>query len=147
MAERKGYSFRSHTADVELVAHGSTIEEAFSNAALALFDTSADVAKLARLKGNAKKLGIRDKASTIEDLLWVTLQDTLSLGDAKGIYCYKVDKMSIKKGKNDYTVAAEFSGRKEDQKYSNIYVKGVSHFDLSVAKRGNKFISRAVLDV
>lgn len=147
MSGRKGYSFRGHTADVELVARGKTLEEAFSNAALAMFDTSADIVALARLKGGAKKLNIHDRASTLEDLLWTMLQDALSIADAGGLYCYKVDRMRIKESKGGYTIDAQFSARGEKPEYSIIYVKGVSRFDMRVGKTKNGFTARAVLDV
>ncbi len=147
MPGRKGYSFTNHTADVELVARGKTLEEAFRNAALAMFDTSADIAALTRLKGGAKRLNIRERASTLEDLLWAMLQGALSIADAKGVYCYKVDRMLIKESKGGYTIDAQFSARGEKPEYSIIYVKGVSRFDMRVGKTKNGFTARAVLDV
>ena len=147
MAMRKGYGFRSHTADVELVAHGKTLDDAFANAALALFDTSADIAALSKMKSPSKKIKVKDKSSTLEELLWVMLQDALSIADAHSLYCYKVNSMKIKESGKAYSVAAEFSARKADQEHSVIYVKGVSRFDLKVARRKGLFTVRAVLDV
>lgn len=143
----RGYRFRNHTADVELVAHGKSMEEAFSNAALALFDTSADIDALARAGGRTLHLKVKDSASTPTDLLWVMLQDILSLADSKGVYCYKVGSMSILQSEGRYLLRADFLGRRESPKYSAIYVKGVSRFDLRVTKKGGKVLARAVLDV
>ncbi len=143
----KGYEFRNHTADVELVAHGKSMEEAFSNALLALFDTSADIAALAKSKGSTMRIMIRDKASSLEDLLWVALQDALSIADAKGVYCYKVNRIKIAGAAGGYVISAELSAKEESPKYSVIYVKGVSRFALKVRKSAEGYRVRAVLDV
>ncbi len=147
MMSRKGYEFMNHTADVELLAHGKSPEEAFANALLAMFDTSANIGALAKLKGKVKRLRIKDEASSLEDLLWVTLQDALSLADAKGIYCYKVNRVKITESEGSYAITAELSAKDENPKYSVIYVKGVSRFDLKVEKKGKEYRARAVLDV
>ena len=147
MAKRKGYEFRSHTADVELAARGKTIEEAFSNAVLAMFDTSADIAALEKSKGKAKRLKVRGRAATLEDLLWAILQDILSLADAEGVYGYKVRTIKIAGEEGSYKADLEFLAKEQDQKYSVIYVKGVSRYRLRAAKKGNGFIAGAVLDV
>ena len=42
MAEKKRFEFQEHTADVIVVAHGDSLEEAFENAALALFEVMTD---------------------------------------------------------------------------------------------------------
>ncbi len=145
--KRKGYSFRNHTADVELVAHGKTIEEAFKNAVLAMFETSADISALERDRLTGRTLKISDSAASLEDLIWVTLQDILSLADSNGVYGYKVDKMEITGKDGSYKVHSEFCAKGQDPKYSIIYVKGVSRYRLMAVKKGKEFRISAVLDV
>ena len=58
----KGYEFVDHTADVEFVAYGKTLEELFKNALLAQFDTIADIRKLAKSKQNAQTFLVSEKA-------------------------------------------------------------------------------------
>ena len=145
--KRKGYSFRNHTADVELAAHGKTVGEAFKNAVLAMFDTSADISALAKAKAAGKALKINDGAASLEDLLWVTLQDTLSLADSNRVYGYRVEKMEITGKEGSYKVRSEFRAKEQAPQYSIIYVKGVSRYRLKVAKRGKEFRVGAVLDV
>jgi SHS2 domain-containing protein len=42
MSHKKRFEFREHTADERVIAYGSTLEEAFENAALALFEVMTD---------------------------------------------------------------------------------------------------------
>ncbi|HUC38701.1 MAG TPA: archease [Candidatus Acidoferrum sp.] len=145
--KQKGYKFVSHTADVELIAVGRSASEAFKNAALALFDTSADISKVRRSKGKTTTLKIKDKADNLKDLLWFMLQDVLSMADSKGVYGYKVKKMQIKEKNEGYFINAEFFAKPQNPKLSVIYVKGVSRFDLKVIHAQKGFKISAVLDV
>jgi SHS2 domain-containing protein len=40
------FEFLEHTADVYIAAHGQTLEEAFENAALAMFEVMTDTDKV-----------------------------------------------------------------------------------------------------
>ena len=42
MSHNKRFEFQEHTADERVIAYGSTLEEAFENAALALFEVMTD---------------------------------------------------------------------------------------------------------
>ena len=42
MSHKKRFEFQEHTADERVIAYGSTLEEAFENAALALFEVMTD---------------------------------------------------------------------------------------------------------
>jgi SHS2 domain-containing protein len=46
MAHNKRFEFQEHTADERVIAYGSTLEEAFENAALALFEVMTDTATI-----------------------------------------------------------------------------------------------------
>ncbi len=145
--KRKGYLFKSHTADVKLVAHGKTLEEAFKNAVLAMFDTSAYIMAVSKMGAKARLLTVKDKAANLEDLLWVTLQDALSVADSNSVYGYAVKSLKISGSDGSYSVILQFFARPQDPKYSVIYVKGVSRYELKVTKKGKECRVSAVLDV
>jgi len=42
----KGYEFLEHTADIYIAAYGRNLEEAFANAARAMFDSMTDLEKI-----------------------------------------------------------------------------------------------------
>ena len=146
MAQKK-YEFTEHTADVEYMAYGKTLDEVFKNALLGLFDTIADTKKISKAAGAAKTLAINERARVVEDLLWFTLQDALSVTDAEGYYGFGVGKLSISTEMGDYVINATVKAKKKNPKFSKLDVKGVSKFDLEVTKKKNMYVARAVLDV
>ncbi len=148
MVELKaGYLFKGHTADVEFIARGASLEEAFKNAILAMLDTVADISAIKRSKSKKVQVVIKDSARNIEDLLWITLQDVLSATDSRGVFGYKVERLNIKSNAKGYRIHAIILSKEQEPKYSNIYVKGVSRFDMSVRKTAHGYTAKAVLDV
>ncbi len=144
---QKGYKYVEHTADVEFVAIGGTIEAAFKNAFLAMFNTMADIGKLPKSKAKTQKLTINDSARTLEDLLWFGLQDALSVTDAEGVYAYGIASLSIGTSMGEYNINAVLKAKKKEQKFSKLDVKGVSQFDLKIVKSAKGYGVSVVLDV
>ncbi|MCW6159715.1 MAG: archease [Candidatus Micrarchaeales archaeon] len=144
---QKGYEYVEHTADVEFVARGRTIEAAFKNAFLAMFNTMAEIGKLSKSKAKTQELTINDKARTLEDLLWFGLQDALSVTDAEGVYAYGIASLSISVSMGEYNINAVLKAKKKEQKFSKLDVKGVSQFDLKIVKSAKGYGISVVLDV
>ena len=147
MAKRERYVFINHTADVEYVAYGSTIDRVFKNALLGLFDTIADIKKLSAAKAKVKLLNIEERARIPEDLLWFVLQDALSVTDAEGVYAYSVKKIKIGLEMGEYSAVVTIAAKKKDPKFSKLDVKGVSRFDMKVTKKDKTYLATVVLDV
>ncbi len=150
-----GYRYIEHTADVEFVAYGDTLEELFENALLAMFNTIADIRRLAEYRSEVHKFEIEAKGDGTEDLIWETLQSALSHAEAKGVFAYKVEKPFYKGMYNGkYLFLATCCAKAKDQKFSNLEVKGVSRFDLKFKEatsgkrhNGHSFEANVVLDV
>jgi SHS2 domain-containing protein len=147
MTSKKGYKYVSHTADVEFVAFGGTIETAFGNAALALFDTIADIKALKKDTGRVYRIKINISANNIEDLLWKMLQYCLSASDSKGLFCYELSKPKIKKNLSKFALSATAFGKKKNVEASELEVKGISKYRLKIARRNNRFRISVVVDV
>ena len=58
------YRYLSHTADVKFRAYGQNLEEAFVNAALAMFNVMVETSKV---KGNLSKKIAAIKGFTVEE--------------------------------------------------------------------------------
>ena len=86
------YKFLPHTADMKFRAFGKTLEEAFSNAALALADTLVDVKKVKAV--NEKKITIQ--AEDKKALLYDFLEKFLYLVDTEKFVMGKVKSLKIK---------------------------------------------------
>ena len=143
----KGYEFVDHTADVEFVAYGKTLEELFENALLAQFDTIADIKKLTKSKQKVQTFLVSEKARALDDLLWFVLQDALSVSDAEGLFGYAIKSLKIVSD-GEYEIKVIVNAKKKEQKLSKLDVKGVSKFDLKIVeKKTGGFEASVVLDV
>lgn len=143
----KGYEFIDHTADVEFIAQGKTLEELFRNALLAEFDTISDIKKVGASKSKVQSFMVTDRARAIEDLLWFVLQDALSVSDAEGLYGYQIKSIEIESSMGEYAASVHVKARKKEQKMSKFDVKGVSKFDLKIVEGPTGFEASVVLDV
>ena len=73
------YRFLEHTADAKFQAYGKDMEEAFSNAALAMFSILTDTKKI---KKKIKK-GIEARGHDLKSLLYNYLEELLFLIDTE----------------------------------------------------------------
>ena len=55
------FEFLEHTADVYIRAHGKTMEEAYENAALAMFETMTDTDKIAQTQEETLEVEAEDQ--------------------------------------------------------------------------------------
>jgi len=85
------YKFLPHTADVKFQAFGGTVEEAFSNAVLALRETISG--KVNVFEKKEKKISVEGK--DFESLLYNFLEEFLVLLDAEGFLVSKVKEIKI----------------------------------------------------
>ncbi|MGC8669950.1 MAG: archease [Candidatus Micrarchaeia archaeon] len=145
------YKFIDHTADIEFVAFGTTPRLLFKNALLALFDTTAYIDRLSRKRGKVYKIKVIAKEKDMESLLWDILQSTFSKCDAKGLFGYNAESLSIKKHDNWYEAVALLNAKKKCPECARLDVKGISKYEmrLETSKRGGKNIISAyvVVDV
>ena len=83
------------TADVALEAYGKTMEEAYSNAALAMFEVQTDVEKV---KPSISK-DVEIVSESKESLLFDWLSELLYLRDTKSMFFSKFE-IKIERNKN-----------------------------------------------
>lgn len=147
MRSKKDYKFISHTADVEFIAFGSTREECFKNALMAMFETTAYTSKLSKLKSKDHSFIVKDRAKKLEDLLWYAMQDTLSISDSKEIFAYKVNGIEIKQKDGKYSIKFKVIGKQKQDDVSKLEVKGVARYNLGIKNTKKGLEATVVLDV
>ena len=140
------YRFVRHTADIEFIAYGKTMEELLGNALLAMFSTIADIKGLQRSRHRACSFSISVKAKDDVELLWLALQGSLSKAEADGLFAYRVDRMSYKEAAGVRSLRARCRAKRKMQELGRFDVKGVSLFDMRI-KRGRRLSASVVLDV
>ena len=143
----KGYRYMGHTADVEFLAYGSTLEISFKNALMALFETIAYTKKVSESPSKTHTFALKVKAKSEEELLCYTLQDAISIMDSDSIFAYKVTKLKIRKTEKGYALTASVLTKSRTDRDSKLEIKGVSMYDLKIEKKKGRFTSRVVVDV
>lgn len=164
------FRFLEHTADMKFQAFGKSLEEAFENAALAMFNVMYD----GRIKAKIKKT-IKIKGKDIESLLYNFLEELLFLLDSENFVLSKVNKISIitninkmsehklasriskdddkskSKQKERYKLEAEILGDNAKNYKFNLDVKAITYNEMFVKKEKingkDKYVCQVVVDV
>jgi len=134
------YKFLEHTADVKFQAFGETIEEAFENSAIAMFE----VLHRGKVK-NKKKVKISVNGRDFESLLYNFLEEFLVLFDSESFFISKIEKIKIDKKK--FRLEAEVSGDNSKNYQMNSYIKAVTYNEMFVKNEKGKWVIQVVLDV
>jgi len=126
------YTFLNHTADAKFQAFGCTLEEAFSNAALATASLMWDWKKIER----KIKHKVEVEGKDIKQLLSGFLEEIIYLLDSKMFLLSFVDKVRIEKKGNRVFLEAFFLGDRYTDKYK-IYgdVKAITYNEMEIIEK------------
>lgn len=141
------FKYLSHTADVEFAAYGKDMKEAIENSALALLNVALDVKKINDEKGVIKTISIREKADTIENLVWFVLQDIISKRASGYLNAFKFKIEKIEEKENSAFLGGRLFYKKLKDDYTLLDVKAVTPHDLKVLKTKNGYSINVVIDV
>ena len=142
---KKKYKFLEKVAiaDIAYEAYGKNLNEMFENAALAIFELSANL----KTVESKKKLEIKLEDGKIENLLYDFLSEILFLKDSKYMV-FKKAKVSIKENKK-YQLKAVLEGdtiNPEKQKLEND-IKAITMHMFEVKKEKNNWKATVVVDI
>jgi len=140
----KKFEFLEHTADVYVATYGATFEEAFENAALAMFETMTDTKTIRpELKETVEIAGEDEYA-----LLYSWLEALLLKFEVEG-KLYSKFNVKIRKKPEGYTLKAEIFGEPFDpEKHpSKVAVKAVTYHRMEIAKKDGGFSVKFILDI
>jgi SHS2 domain-containing protein len=140
------YKFVDHMADIEFIAYGKTDEELFSNALSALFETVADTRALSRSSGKKVKVTVKEKADSLEELLWYTLQHTLSITESRRVFAYEIAEIKIAEEGGKFSCELKAYAKEKMDEHSKLAAKGISKYGLKITK-GEVSEARVVIDV
>lgn len=131
-------------ADVAFEAYGKSLEEAFSNAALAMFEVETNTKKV---KPKIKKK-VKVEGEDLQALLFDWLSELLFLGGIKRMFFSKFN-VKIKKLNGRHKLNAEVYGEKIDRKRHElkVEVKAVSYQMMQVIDKPKNCKVRVILDV
>jgi SHS2 domain-containing protein len=145
MAERKGFEFLEHTADVYIAAFGKDLAEAFENAAVAMFDVMTEVEKISPVVEDKVEVTGEDEFA----LLYNWLEALLVKFDISGMLYSKFEVWHLGKIQDRLVLNAriwgeEFDPRKHLQKDG---VKAVTYHRMEIIKHPSEVTVRFILDI
>ncbi len=134
------YETFEHEADIGIRGTGNTIEEAFQNAALALYSVMVNVSRVAQKEKKSISVSAPDK----ELLLVEWLNSLLSLSDIERMVFSRFE-VSI----SNTDLAGSAWGEKLDKARHElgVEVKGATYHMLSITEQDNQYIAQCVVDV
>ncbi len=138
------YKFLEHTADAKFQAFGKNMEEAFGNAALAMFSIITDTKKI---KEKMKK-GIAAEGHDLKSLLYNFLEELLFLIDTEHYLLNHVEDIKMHKKDGKYFVEAIAVGdRYSDQYEAHGDIKAVTYNEMEIKEENGKVMVQVVLDL
>ena len=144
--KKAGFEFREHTADVQVRSWGSSLEEAFSQAAYSLMATITP--NLKKITPEVEK-EITIEAEDIEALLFDFLSEFLYIFDVDELVFNQINVSKIKKSNDNYKLHATLKGERFDlNKHEiGIEVKAITYSFLNIEKTHGNFIIDIVFDI
>lgn len=140
---KEKYKYLEHTADAKFLAFGSSMEKAFENAALAMFNL---MCKTEKIKPEAEKK-IFVKGKDLKALLYNWLEELLFLLDSENFLFGKLKNLAISGKEGDYKLAAAVLG--DSARKYEIFgeVKAVTYNEMLIKKEKGRFAVQVVVDL
>ncbi len=144
MNKEKRFKFFPKTADAKFQAYGKTLEEAFANAAIAMFNIMTDTEKLeSRIERK-----VSASADNLESLLYDFLVQLLILMDSEGFLAHEVNVEKVENIDGKYKISAIVLGDTIDGKYeAHDIVKAVTYNEMKITSKANKWVLQVVCDI
>ena len=139
------FEFLEHTADVYIRAYGKTMEEAYENSALAMFEVMTDTDKIAQTK--QENLGV--EAEDQYALLYNWLEALLVKFETEGMLFSKFEITDWKETEENFRFKAKVWGEKFDaQKHpQKVGVKAVTYHRMMIIREKDSAVLEFILDI
>lgn len=128
-----------HTADYMYRCTGSTIDELFTSASMAIFSLMFDVRD-----DDSIEIGIRLKAGDYETLLYELLSEIIYLSEVENMVFSGID-IDI----HDHSLDAIARGGKfmKEKHAGGTEIKGISRYDMNIENTGGRYCVDVIFDV
>lgn len=139
------FEFLEHTADVYIRAHGVTMEEAYQNAALAMFETMTDSSKIAQTQHETLDVEAEDQYA----LLYNWLEALLVKFETENMMFSKFEITDWKETTESFKFKAKVWGEKfNPQKHpQKVGVKAVTYHLMVVIREPERAVLEFILDI
>ena len=145
MKAKKGYEFLEHTADVYVAAYGRNLNEAFANAAKAVFDVMTDVRKVAP----KTSINIEVRGEDLEALLYSWLEQFLIIFDTQQLLFSEFEVNITQEKDGTYLLRGIAKGEKYDPSKhpSETEVKAITYSLMEIKEDKGFAVVKFVLDI
>ncbi len=139
------FEFMEHTADIYIQAHGRTMEEAYENAALSMFETITDTDKVVAAQEDSFEVEAEDQYA----LLYNWLEALLVKSETEGMLYSKFQISNWKETAESFKFKAKMWGEKFDpQKHpQKVAVKAVTYHRMVVIREPDRVLLEFILDI
>ncbi|MGA2681598.1 MAG: archease [Candidatus Bathyarchaeia archaeon] len=139
------FEFLEHTADVYIRAYGKTMEEAYANSALAMFEVMTDTDKIAQTKQENLSAEAEDQYA----LLYSWLEALLVKFETEGMLYSKFEITDWKETEENFKFKAKVWGEKFDaQKHpQKVGVKAVTYHRMMIIREKDSAVLEFILDI
>ncbi len=139
------FEYLEHTADVYIAAHGATMEEAFANAALAMFEVVTDTEKISPIHKDFVEVEAEDEYA----LLYSWLEALLVKFEVDGMLYSKFEVAPIKETRDGFRLKATVWGEKynPEKHPQKTAVKAATYHQMEIIKEAEKVTLMFILDI
>jgi SHS2 domain-containing protein len=139
------FEFLEHTADVYIRAHGKTMEEAYENAALAMFEVMTDTDKITQTQEETLEVEAEDQYA----LLYNWLEALLVKFETENMLYSKFQITNWEETDENFKFKAKIWGEKFDpQKHpQRVGVKAVTYHRMVIIRERDIAVLEFILDI
>ena len=139
------FEFLEHTADVYIRAHGKSMEEAYENAALAMFEVMTDTDKIAQMQEETLEVEAEDQYA----LLYNWLEALLVKFETENMLYSKFQITNWEETDETFKFKAKIWGEKFDpQKHpQKVGVKAVTYHRMVIIRERDRVVLEFILDI
>jgi SHS2 domain-containing protein len=144
-SQGKQYEYLEHTADIKFRAYGKTLEEAFENAALAMFNVIINTEKVSG--DTAREIFL--KSPDLESLLVDWLSELIYIFEVDEIVFREFRVEKIEENEGEYSIKARALGEKyypESHPFET-EIKAVTYNQLEIAKTADGWKAQIIVDI
>ena len=140
-----GFKHLEHTADVLIEASGRTLEEAFEQAGLGVYEVVTDTSNVQP----KVRIDIDITGMDLENLLYRWIEELLVNTDSEGLVFSLFRVCRIAEGEEGYRIVSSVWGEHFDPERheERTIVKAMTYSQMSIGKRDGCWVLRFVVDI
>jgi len=139
------FEFLEHVADVYVAARGQSVEEAFENAALAMFEVMTDTSKVKPTVKDEVAIEERDEKA----LLYTWLEQLLLKFELGEMLFSKFNVTRLVKTNRRWRLRAAIFGERYDptRHESKVGIKAVTYHQMEIGREDEGYVVKFILDI